>query len=167
MEFLPTILGACIIVELGLLVWLLVALKKEVISLRRDHMEAHQTVWSGMVAQIAEIQNATPAIGNALGAILQQFLTLRGELESSRSENGQRATELDQRTQTVAGQLQMSLADIARILTEDVSAGLTSAAEKSAVVGTKLCVGVEAKLDAIRSEVEKLRQEIRETVTFT
>ena len=177
------------IVELGVVIWFLVSLRKEVSSLRHDHHETLRNVWSGMIAQIVEIQNATPAIGNSLGAILQQFislrteldqsdavraaerdqqfLALRGELELNRSENGQRAGQLDKRFEAVVNQLQTSFGEILRAFQHDVTAGMASASERSADERAKSRDALLVQLDAVRSEVEKLRQEIKETVSFT
>lgn len=178
MENLPIILGVCAILELGGLGWLLVSLLKEVAALRQEQRKVQQPIWASIEAQISEIRKATPAIGEATiamsrrmdaihGELVQCFEAVRGDLDRHHSEVSIRDAELLKRLDSAFQLLRQSISDIVQAFHKNVSADLISATEKSADGGQKLREAIEAKLEEVRGEVEKLRQDIRETVSFT
>lgn len=178
MDTLPAILGVCAILELGWLGWLLASLRKDIVSLNKSNREVQQPVWANMAAQIAEIRQATPAIGEATiaisqrldalhGDLIQNFEAVRGDLERHHSEDNLLHSDLSQRLDAAFHLLQKSISEIVQAFHKDVSADLVAATEKSVDGGQKSREALEAKIEGVRSEVEKLRQDIRETVSFT
>ena len=167
MDLLPTIIGACVIIELGFVSWLLFSIRKEIASLKRQQQEVNQGALSTMAAHVEEIRGAAPVIAETMAIISQHLELARGEIHRHHSENGSQQSEIAQRLEAGLGQLQTSLGDILRTFHRDVSTGIVSASEKSTDDRNKSRDALLVQLEAVRSEVEKLRQEIRETVTFT